>query len=151
MKLLVTAWIVATILFIILLLITITSKKERGEINKWLKFECGFERFSPSRSPFSFQFFLIALLFLIFDIEITIVLSLPLEPTNETKKLLITRFLLLLTLGLFYEWLKGKIDWSKWARTPSLARRLFLPAHQFSIKNAKNLSFLDLYWDSLIV
>jgi len=103
MKLLVTSLMIVAILTVIVLLIVRVSKKEIREINKWVKFECGFERFSPSRSPFSFQFFLIALLFLIFDIEITIVLSLPLEPINETKKLFITSFLLLLTLGLFYE------------------------------------------------
>jgi NADH-ubiquinone oxidoreductase chain 3 len=134
MKLLTTITLILAILAVLIFLIMIVNKKERREINKWIQFECGFEAFSPSRSPFSFQFFLIALLFLIFDIEITMVLSLPLETPNETKKLLILTFLLLLTLGLFYEWMKGKIEWSKWARPAPLQGANKSLAHQFSIK-----------------
>jgi len=58
---------------------------------------------NPPQIPFSFQFFLIALLFLIFDVEIALLLSYPLEIKNIKNLTLIFIFILILTLGLFYE------------------------------------------------
>jgi len=59
--------------------------------------------------PFSFQFFFIAILFLIFDIEISIVLSFPIESEILKKSLLMAAFLRILVIGLIYELQKGKI------------------------------------------
>jgi NADH-ubiquinone oxidoreductase chain 3 len=73
------------------------SKEKRGP------FECGFNSIAPSHIPFSFQFFLVALLFLIFDVEIAIVMSYPIE-TIRTKNLnIIFLFLATLVIGLIYE------------------------------------------------
>ncbi len=67
----------------------------------------------PSHIPFSFQFFLIAILFLIFDVEIALILSFPIEKLNVKNIIFIFSFLLFLTIGLIYEWQKGKVEWSK--------------------------------------
>jgi NADH-ubiquinone oxidoreductase chain 3 len=92
------------------------QKKIMPRKEKWNQFECGFSNINPSHLPFSFQFFLIAILFLIFDVEISIVLSYPIERQSIKTSMVIFSFLLILTLGLIYEWQKRKIDWSKWMR-----------------------------------
>ena len=85
------------------------SRKE-----KWDQFECGFTSINPPHLPFSFQFFFIALLFLIFDVEIALIISYPTEPQSIKNLFAIFIFLLILTIGLVYEWQKRKIDWSNW-------------------------------------
>jgi len=90
--------------------IKLIQNKEKSRIDKWNQFECGFNRINPSHIPFSFQFFLISILFLIFDIEITIVLAFPLEYKNIISISLISTFLVVLNIGLIYEWKKGKIE-----------------------------------------
>lgn len=98
----------------------LTQKKMKAEKEKWSQIECGFNSINPSHLPFSFQFFLVAVLFLIFDVEIALVLSFPIEPNTTKNTLLIFSFVLILTLGLIYEWQKGKIEWSKWMGRISL-------------------------------
>jgi len=106
--------IILTILRILSGLIFILKKNFSKEEIKWSQFECGFSSITPSHTPFSFQFFLVALLFLIFDIEIALVFSFPLEQSSTKNLLLLYLFLIVLTFGLFYEWEKNKIDWSNW-------------------------------------
>jgi len=81
----------------------LTKKKVRGRKEKRRSFECGFNIISPSHIPFSFQFFLVALLFLIFDVEIAIILSYPIETTTTKNLTIIFSFLIVLTIGLLYE------------------------------------------------
>nr|YP_009364251.1 NADH dehydrogenase subunit 3 [Anaulaciulus koreanus]ARF02894.1 NADH dehydrogenase subunit 3 [Anaulaciulus koreanus] len=78
-------------------------------------FECGFDPYQTARMPFSLQFFLIAVIFLIFDIEIVILMPLPMSfglnyPMNHFLVLMI--FILILLLGTYYEWLNGALDWT---------------------------------------
>jgi NADH:ubiquinone oxidoreductase subunit 3 (subunit A) len=114
-------WILSLILLMIFLfLIQLTQKKITEQKEKWSQFECGFNLITPAHIPFSFQFFLVALLFLIFDIEIALVLSYPLEITTLKRASFIFLFLAVLSLGLIYEWQKGKINWAKWMGRISL-------------------------------
>jgi len=106
----VTSWLTALILVAVFAAAAqIAQKKTRVGKEGWSQFECGFNIINPSHLPFSFQFFIISLLFLIFDVEIALVLSYPLEPGGFKRKILILRFILILTLGLLYEWQKSKI------------------------------------------
>jgi NADH-ubiquinone oxidoreductase chain 3 len=95
-----TAIVLATI---IIAAIKLTQKSENSYVEKSNQFECGFNSMSPSHIPFSFQFFLVAILFLIFDVEIRIVLSYPLERKREINTNVILIFLLILLIGLIYE------------------------------------------------
>lgn len=105
-----------TALILVTLLCLITNwvqKKSHTKKERWQQFECGFNAINPSHLPFSFQFFLIALLFLIFDIEIALILAYPLEISTSKSCSALFIFVTFLTIGLFYEWQKGKIEWSK--------------------------------------
>nr|YP_010026545.1 NADH dehydrogenase subunit 3 [Calotes mystaceus]QOQ85767.1 NADH dehydrogenase subunit 3 [Calotes mystaceus] len=78
-------------------------------------YECGFSPLENARLPFSLQFFLVAVFFLLFDLEIALLLPIPwainLTPTPTIVWMLI--ILTLLTMGLAYEWNQGALDWTK--------------------------------------
>nr|QKJ80215.1 NADH dehydrogenase subunit 3 [Florometra sp. BMK-2020] len=79
-------------------------------------YECGFDPLNSARVPFSFRFFLVAILFLLFDLEIALLFPLPYSFSFLLNHLVViflsSFFLILLTLGLFYEWLEGGLDWA---------------------------------------
>ena len=76
-------------------------------------YECGFDPFHSPGDPFSIRFFLIAILFLVFDLEISYLF--PWSATSNIVPLegqiVIGLFLIILTLGLVYEWVKGGLEW----------------------------------------
>nr|QWS05630.1 NADH dehydrogenase subunit 3 [Melanocharis striativentris]QWS05643.1 NADH dehydrogenase subunit 3 [Melanocharis striativentris]WAB21699.1 NADH dehydrogenase subunit 3 [Melanocharis striativentris] len=79
-------------------------------------YECGFDPLGSARLPFSIRFFLVAILFLLFDLEIALLLPLPwaTQLDSPTTTLAWTSTLiLLLTLGLVYEWLQGGLEWAE--------------------------------------
>nr|YP_002727942.1 NADH dehydrogenase subunit 3 [Orius niger]ABZ02079.1 NADH dehydrogenase subunit 3 [Orius niger] len=105
-----------TMSMVIMMLCMVTYKKSFMDREKMSPYECGFDPKSSSRTPFSIQFFLIAVLFLIFDIEIVIIL-----PMISNANLLIltnwfytaTAFFMILLVGLYYEWKNGVLEWAK--------------------------------------
>nr|QYJ56689.1 NADH dehydrogenase subunit 3 [Bulinus globosus] len=77
-------------------------------------FECGFEPLSDMRSPFSIRFFLLIILFLIFDIEISLIfpiISMLILGKKLETTLSFMMFLIILLFGIFHEWNEGAIDW----------------------------------------
>nr|YP_009326372.1 NADH dehydrogenase subunit 3 [Polygyra cereolus]YP_009328193.1 NADH dehydrogenase subunit 3 [Praticolella mexicana]APD28034.1 NADH dehydrogenase subunit 3 [Praticolella mexicana]APD28047.1 NADH dehydrogenase subunit 3 [Polygyra cereolus] len=82
--------------------------------NQLSPFECGFQPFSTMRRPFSLRYFILVVLFLIFDIETIILLPWALN-SFQTSILgtypLFFCFLSLLFVGLLYEWTNGLLDW----------------------------------------
>nr|YP_004935460.1 NADH dehydrogenase subunit 3 [Sibynophis collaris]YP_008578512.1 NADH dehydrogenase subunit 3 [Sibynophis chinensis]AEK94578.1 NADH dehydrogenase subunit 3 [Sibynophis collaris]AGV52152.1 NADH dehydrogenase subunit 3 [Sibynophis chinensis] len=88
----------------------------KPDINKLSPYECGFDPMGNARTPISIQFFLIAILFILFDLEIILLLPIPwsmsTNPPN-TSITLITTLLTILTLGLMYEWLQGGLEWAE--------------------------------------
>jgi NADH:ubiquinone oxidoreductase subunit 3 (subunit A) len=98
----------------------LTQKKSSPRKEGWRQIECGFNVITPSHIPFSFQFFVIALLFLVFDVEIAIILAYPLEFSSIKNFIFMGGFLMILTIGLVYEWQKSKITWSSWLGKSSL-------------------------------
>nr|AVN67693.1 NADH dehydrogenase subunit 3 [Blatta orientalis] len=99
----------------IMMLATMLSKKQIEDREKSSPFECGFDPKSSARLPFSLRFFLIAVIFLIFDVEI--VLLLPMTIIMYTSSIIMwmiisTSFLLILLMGLYHEWNQGSLEWA---------------------------------------
>nr|NP_944757.1 NADH dehydrogenase subunit 3 [Monodon monoceros]QJH88564.1 NADH dehydrogenase subunit 3 [Monodon monoceros]QJH88577.1 NADH dehydrogenase subunit 3 [Monodon monoceros]QJH88590.1 NADH dehydrogenase subunit 3 [Monodon monoceros]QJH88720.1 NADH dehydrogenase subunit 3 [Monodon monoceros]QJH88733.1 NADH dehydrogenase subunit 3 [Monodon monoceros] len=79
-------------------------------------YECGFDPMGSARLPFSMKFFLVAITFLLFDLEIALLLPLPWAiQTNNLTNMLPTTLLLisLLVASLAYEWSQKGLEWDK--------------------------------------
>nr|YP_010309788.1 NADH dehydrogenase subunit 3 [Megetra punctata]UMR54905.1 NADH dehydrogenase subunit 3 [Megetra punctata] len=106
---------ITMITLIVLTLVNLISKKTYFDREKSSPFECGFDPKSSARLPFSLHFFLIAIIFLIFDVEITLLfpLIMSLKISNLMNyTLILTIFILILLIGLFHEWKQGALDWT---------------------------------------
>nr|QUE26646.1 NADH dehydrogenase subunit 3 [Ilythea japonica] len=109
------AWLIMTISLIVMLIASILSKKSIIDREKMSPFECGFDPKSSSRLPFSLRFFLITIIFLIFDVEIALIL--PMIVIMNYSNLMIWTitsftFLIILLIGLYHEWNQGMLNWS---------------------------------------
>lgn len=77
-------------------------------------YECGFEHHNVSRIPFSLRYFFLTLLFLLFDLEVILLLFVPMFIVSIYPALIllvIFLFLLILYLSLLYEWNDGTLEW----------------------------------------
>nr|UFK32224.1 NADH dehydrogenase subunit 3 [Aguriahana sp. 1 BY-2021a] len=100
----------------ILMLIMTISKKTIVDLQKSTPFECGFNPMTFKRLPFSIHFFLIAVIFLIFDIEIIIILPMTLTLKSSLLSMWAltgTMFIIILIIGLYHEWTNGMLNWTK--------------------------------------
>nr|YP_010120160.1 NADH dehydrogenase subunit 3 [Ostorhinchus fleurieu]QRC37268.1 NADH dehydrogenase subunit 3 [Ostorhinchus fleurieu] len=116
MNLLTTVMIITAALSTILAIVSFWLPQMNPDQEKLSPYECGFDPLGSARLPFSLRFFLVAILFLLFDLEI--VLLLPLPWSNQLLSPLLTfswaaAVLILLTLGLVYEWLQGGLEWAE--------------------------------------
>jgi NADH-quinone oxidoreductase subunit A len=77
-------------------------------------YECGFDSFDNNFFEFNIQFYLVSLLFMLFDVEIMFIYpwTLIISTTNWFEVFIMLVFLLLLTLGFCFEWLRGVLDWN---------------------------------------
>nr|WNH22109.1 NADH dehydrogenase subunit 3 [Scorpaena bergii] len=111
------AVIVITIaLSVILATVSFWLPQMTPDHEKLSPYECGFDPLGSARLPFSLRFFLVAILFLLFDLEIALLLPLPwgdqlISPTLTLIWAVIV--LALLTLGLIYEWTQGGLEWAE--------------------------------------
>nr|YP_010125583.1 NADH dehydrogenase subunit 3 [Phlogotettix monozoneus]ASA46948.1 NADH dehydrogenase subunit 3 [Kolla paulula]QCB91445.1 NADH dehydrogenase subunit 3 [Phlogotettix monozoneus] len=108
-------FMICVILMAIILIILLVSKKSIIDNQKATPFECGFNPMSYSRLPFSIHFFMIAVIFLIFDIEIIMIMPMILTvKTSMVKYWLLTSimFTVILIVGLIHEWKNGMISWT---------------------------------------
>jgi NADH-ubiquinone oxidoreductase chain 3 len=106
-----------TILSVILIYLNSTiSIKSNNEREKTTPFECGYDPKRIARLPFSLHFYLLAVIFLIFDIEITIIIPIPIliKTLNSYIWILVTIiFIFVLVVGTIHEWKEGALDWVK--------------------------------------
>nr|UXB58725.1 NADH dehydrogenase subunit 3 [Cottus gulosus] len=116
MNLVTTVITIATLLSIVLALVSFWLPQMTPDHEKLSPYECGFDPVGSARLPFSLRFFLIAILFLLFDLEIALLLPLPWGDQLTTPLITFlwaTAVLMLLTLGLIYEWLQGGLEWAE--------------------------------------
>nr|WGH58935.1 NADH dehydrogenase subunit 3 [Chelurotropella siamensis] len=115
MLMLLTTMIISIFIpLMLMMLCNLISKKMEMDREKTSPFECGFNPINSARMPFSIQFFLIAMLFLIFDIEIAILMTIMLTMKwvgMITWMITIMMFLTVLILGLYHEWMNGVLEW----------------------------------------
>ncbi|NP_443704.1 NADH dehydrogenase subunit 3 (mitochondrion) [Pagrus major] len=116
MNLVTTILIITAILSIILAIVSFWLPQMSPDYEKLSPYECGFDPLGSARLPFSLRFFLVAILFLLFDLEIALLLPLPWGdqlPSPLLTLLWAFAVLVLLTLGLIYEWLQGGLEWAE--------------------------------------
>nr|QLY90285.1 NADH dehydrogenase subunit 3 [Pherbellia dubia] len=106
---------IAILSLMVMMLASMLSKKTLSDREKSSPFECGFDPKSSSRLPFSLRFFLITIIFLIFDVEIALIL--PMILLIKISSLFIWTmtsiiFILILLIGLYHEWNQGMLMWS---------------------------------------
>ena len=85
----------------------------RPNAEKLSPYECGFEAFEDSRMKFDVRFYLVAILFIIFDLEIAFLFpwAVALDSIGMTGLIAMAVFLGILVIGFIYEWKKGALEW----------------------------------------
>ncbi len=105
--------LVGTLVGVALLLAGSVIGPNRPDDAKLAPYECGFEAFEDARMKFDVRYYLVAILFILFDLEIAFLF--PWAIANEQVGLLgfwtAMVFLTILVVGFIYEWKKGALDW----------------------------------------
>ncbi|MFM8244717.1 MAG: NADH-quinone oxidoreductase subunit A [Candidatus Fonsibacter sp.] len=96
--------------FIVLNYISSPSKPDAEKLSAY---ECGFEAFGDARMKFDVRFYLVAILFIIFDLEVAFLFpwAITLGDIGNLGFWSMMVFLGVLTVGFIYEWKKGALDW----------------------------------------
>nr|APA16950.1 NADH dehydrogenase subunit 3 [Patagioenas fasciata monilis] len=108
--------ILSLTLSILLIALNFWLAQMNPDPEKLSPYECGFDPLGSARLPFSIRFFLVAILFLLFDLEIALLLPLPWASQLQSPVTTLTwasALILLLTLGLIYEWMQGGLEWAE--------------------------------------
>ena len=86
---------------------------QKPDIEKLTAYECGFDAFDDARKPFDVRFYLVAILFIIFDLEIAFLFpwAVALSEIGLFGFWSMMVFLGILTIGFIYEWKKGALEW----------------------------------------
>nr|YP_009107050.1 NADH dehydrogenase subunit 3 [Oreochromis esculentus]AIT96897.1 NADH dehydrogenase subunit 3 [Oreochromis esculentus] len=116
MNLITTMLIISITLSTILAIVSFWLPQMTPDHEKLSPYECGFDPLGSARLPFSLRFFLVAILFLLFDLEIALLLPLPWgDQLSSPLTTFVWAFavLVLLTLGLIYEWIQGGLEWAE--------------------------------------
>jgi NADH-quinone oxidoreductase subunit A len=105
--------IIALVLSFGFVLINFLLSPKKPDPEKLSAYECGFEPFEDSRMEFDVRFYLVAILFIIFDLEIAFLFpwAISLGNIGLLGFCSMMIFLFILTVGFVYEWKKGALDW----------------------------------------
>jgi len=107
--------ILAGIISTALILLSQLLASQRGYQEKLSPYECGFDPAEDARQPFQVQFYLVGILFIVMDLEVSLLFPWSLLysqlPTAHLWAVMI--FLLLLGIGLAYEWIEGGLEWEE--------------------------------------
>ena len=105
--------IIAMLISIGFILINFLSSPSNPDPEKLSAYECGFDAFDDSRMEFDVRFYLVAILFIIFDLEIAFLFpwAITLGKTGVFGFWSMMIFLGVLTIGFIYVWKKGALEW----------------------------------------
>ena len=105
--------VIALILSFGFIIINFLFSPKKPDPEKLSAYECGFEPFNDSRMEFDIRFYLVAILFIIFDLEIAFLFpwAISLKSIGLLGFFSMMFFLFVLTVGFIYEWKKGALDW----------------------------------------
>jgi len=105
--------IIAIILSFGFIVVNFIFSPKKPDPEKLSAYECGFEPFDDSRMEFDVRFYLVAILFIIFDLEIAFLFpwAISLGKIGFLGFISMMIFLVILTVGFIYEWKKGALDW----------------------------------------
>lgn len=97
----------------IMVLASYIIARQNPDSEKVSSYECGFEAFDDARSRFDVRFYLVAILFIIFDLEVAFLFpwAVTLGDTGTFGFWSMFVFLGILTIGFVYEWKKGALEW----------------------------------------
>ena len=104
---------IATLVSIIVTVLPKILATEKPQKAKLSSYECGFEAFGDARGKFDIRFYLVAILFIIFDLEVAFLIpwAINLKQIGIFGFWSMMVFLLGLTVGFIYEWKKGALEW----------------------------------------
>jgi NADH-quinone oxidoreductase subunit A len=98
---------------LMILLASFVIARQRPDTEKLSPYECGFEPFEDTRGRFDVRFYLVAILFIIFDLEVAFLFpwAVSLGNIGMFGFWSMMFFLVILTIGFVYEWKKGALEW----------------------------------------
>nr|YP_009040875.1 NADH dehydrogenase subunit 3 [Telamonia vlijmi]AIB04196.1 NADH dehydrogenase subunit 3 [Telamonia vlijmi] len=99
------------LVIVVYILFMLIFYKNMMDMESISAYECGFDPNSYTRMYFSYRFFLIAILFIIFDVEISLMLPVPFLMESEMSLWMFFYFMFILVMGLLYEYWCGSLDW----------------------------------------
>ena len=104
---------IAIALSVALVIGSLIVGQRKPDSDKLTSYECGFDAFDDSRKPFDVRFYLVAILFIIFDLEVAFLFpwAVSLGGIGLFGFWSMVLFLAVLTVGFAYEWKKGALDW----------------------------------------
>jgi NADH-quinone oxidoreductase subunit A len=105
--------IVGVVMGSVLLTLGFLLGPSRPDAEKNSPYECGFEAFEDTRTKFDVRYYLVAILFIIFDLEIAFLFpwAVVLDKLGMTGFVAMVVFLGILVVGFIYEWKKGALEW----------------------------------------
>ena len=105
--------LISLLLSIGFIIVNFLFSPKNPDPEKLSAYECGFEPFNDSRMEFDVRFYLVAILFIIFDLEIAFLFpwAISLGSIGLLGFISMMIFLFILTVGFIYEWKKGALDW----------------------------------------
>ncbi len=104
---------IAFVISTILLLVPFVIAVRKPDPEKVSAYECGFDAFDDARMKFDVRFYLVALLFFFFDLEVAFLFpwAVAVDPIGAFGFWSMMVFLAILTIGFIYEWRKGALEW----------------------------------------
>jgi NADH-quinone oxidoreductase subunit A len=103
----------AIVLSILMVAASLIIARQKPDTEKLSAYECGFEAFDDARRKFDVRFYLVAILFIIFDLEVAFLFpwAVSLGEIGMFGFWSMVAFLGVLTIGFIYEWKKGALEW----------------------------------------